>query len=90
MDYKKYILSVFLEEKNQSNNTFEGFNLYYFINKYKDKPNNICAICLNNCTSPRTPNGCKYIFCFECIKLWGKIKRTCPVCRKSFYKITHY
>jgi hypothetical protein len=90
MDYKNYILSVFLEEKNKSNNIFEGFNICYFIDKYKNKPSNICNICLNNCTSPGTPNGYKHIFCFKCIKLWEKIKRTCPVCRKGFLKITHY
>ena len=90
MSYKNYILSIFLEDKNKANNTFEGFNMSYFINKYKDKSSNICAICLNNCTYPGNPNGCKHIFCFKCIKLWAKIKWTCPVCRKNFFKITRY
>lgn len=90
MNYKNYILAVFLEETNKANNAFEGFNMCHYINKYKDKLTNKCAICLNNCTSPANPNGCTHIFCFKCIKLWSKMKSTCPLCRKSFFKINHY
>lgn len=90
MDYQTCILSAFLKEDIEQPNIFAGFNMSNFINKVDNNQKIICSICLENCINPMNPNGCKHIFCTICIKTWAKMKRTCPLCRKRFFKINKY
>ena len=62
MDYKSYVLPIFLKEDNSSDDIFDGFNMYKYINNYRNRMMNICAICLEKCTYQMHPDACKHIF----------------------------
>ena len=47
-----------------------------------------CVICLDIPTVRGKINSCDHIFCFDCIKKWGKeYENTCPLCKKRFQHI---
>ncbi|VDO14790.1 unnamed protein product [Rodentolepis nana] len=49
---------------------------------------NQCPICLEEIKAQiGMLGGCKHIFCYDCIKEWSKIKRTCPIDRSPFDSI---
>lgn len=48
----------------------------------------ICSICLFPINSKKArPNVCDHLFCYSCLFIWYKSKRSCPYCRRSFSKI---
>ena len=90
MNYRKIILEDFLEVNHGITNVFDGFNMNTFIKKKFNHINEICGICLNICKLPCTPNNCKHYFCNNCLRLWSKIKKICPICRKYYNHIIKY
>ena len=52
-----------------------------------------CTICFRNIKSSKillnekfvTKCKCKYYYHERCIKTWMKIKKTCPICRKTIF-----
>ena len=32
-------------------------------------------------------NGCKHIFCFDCIKKWSEYTNKCPLCKTRFTEL---
>ena len=52
------------------------------MSKKRSRDNTECHICLDTCKRPITIE-CDHTFCYECIKKWMGIKRTCPVCDKE-------
>jgi hypothetical protein len=50
-----------------------------------------CVICLGEISSKdkASLDGCSHSFCFDCIKKWGNITNSCPMCKKQFVKILH-
>jgi len=43
-----------------------------------------CSICLGLVENPASLNACTHSFCRQCITLWSKSKRHCPLCNKEF------
>lgn len=87
MNSQGVVFNYFSRKDNTYINPFEGFNIKYFISRSNNSKNNICAICLNMCTIPCNTNKCTHIFCYNCLKIWSKTKKICPLCRKYFDKI---
>lgn len=50
-----------------------------------------CAICLGEMSTKdqASLDGCSHSFCFDCIKRWGNIRNSCPMCKRQFRKIVH-
>jgi len=73
-----------------SNNNSNAFS-YYFpgcSNNIFNNIINICPICLSPLAFKKgRPNTCYHIFCLNCIQIWSKKKKVCPLCRKSFLKL---
>lgn len=46
-----------------------------------------CSICLDPYRSPLCDTYCGHMFCFECVKRWFKLKKSCPICRRYFTKL---
>ena len=87
MDFKNNILPAFLTTKKEAINPFEKFDIKLFRNILTQNSIPLCAICLTKCRLPSIPNGCTHNFCFQCIKIWSKTKKSCPLCRRYFDKI---
>lgn len=51
------------------------------------KPLSQCPICLLYYVEVYRPNCCSHTFCNYCITKWSKIKKQCPLCRKSFINL---
>ena len=49
-----------------------------------------CPICYNKVYYAYKPNNCSHLFCKRCISSWRKVKKQCPLCRKSFSYIVAY
>jgi len=43
-----------------------------------------CAICLCSIDQMTKLDACSHIFCYSCIHMWSKNKRTCPLCNAEF------
>lgn len=56
------------------------------------KKDDDCQICLEKLDKSTSSfvNGCKHIFCDECIRAWSQTSTSCPVCRHEFNAITLY
>lgn len=56
-----------------------------FIVKRQEKVSKhlFCAICDEIFWKPKVIT-CGHVFCKHCIEQWGKIEKTCPVCRRRF------
>ena len=53
-----------------------------------NKENNICSICLNEFNIQKArPNRCNHLFCLNCLLIWNKRKRICPMCRTEYQKL---
>lgn len=53
-----------------------------------DEKQNICSICLFPLSSKKArPKCCNHIFCYNCIVLWSRKKKVCPICRKKYLKL---
>ncbi len=73
-----------------TNNNCNAFSFYFpgCSNIFLNDKKNICPICLSSLSIRKArPSICKHIFCFNCIKIWSKEKKSCPLCRKSFLNI---
>ena len=46
-----------------------------------------CCICIDEVKN-RGKISCDHKFCFECIANWSKVTNSCPICKKTFKKIT--
>jgi hypothetical protein len=46
-----------------------------------------CGICFEFIKIEWEIDSCKHMFCFKCIKTWGKSCTTCPICRREFSEI---
>jgi hypothetical protein len=46
-----------------------------------------CCICLGEVEN-RGRIACDHAFCFPCIVKWSKVENTCPICKRSFKKIS--
>jgi E3 ubiquitin-protein ligase Topors len=53
------------------------------------KPICTCPICFQNTYDAFQPNNCIHLFCNNCIRIWSKIKKQCPLCRKSYSYLIH-
>lgn len=60
--------------------------------QYKKEMNNPCSICLEDFTENETLSQlpCKHIFHQTCCTNWLQINHSCPLCRRSTIKQTHY
>ena len=92
MDFHSSSLSLCLPEfLSRDSLSFSLFNPNYSVTLMSNDSNQsqplICPICLNLCSNPCLTNACTHIFCLKCLKMWKKIKNTCPYCRKKFSKI---
>lgn len=47
----------------------------------------VCSICLGEVEN-RGIIACEHTFCMPCIHDWSKVTNLCPICKKSFSKIT--
>lgn len=76
-DGKFYILfkNIFVEKKCPINNP---------------RKDDICSICFNKKNHKTGLNGCSHTFCFVCIYLWSKTKKSCPLCRANFKRFLKY
>ena len=82
MGYNNIILPIFLEAKNGFINPFEKFDISHnIINEQYIK---LCPICLNTCILPNIPIGCSHNFCFRCIKILPKTRKSCPYMQERF------
>lgn len=45
-----------------------------------------CSICLDPFQSPFYDVYCRHTFCFKCLQIWIRQKRSCPICRRYFTK----
>ena len=43
-----------------------------------------CPICYQLLYHAYQPNNCTHLYCKKCIDIWTKIKKQCPLCRKSY------
>ena len=85
--YENMTLPIFLNFDSNKENVFEGFDFGLAEKIISEGLHPTCAICLNKSISPCMPNSCCHTFCFRCLKYWAKMKKICPLCRKSFRKI---
>ena len=54
---------------------------------YSEEP---CSICLNEDVKERGRiDCCDHFFCHSCIAQWGKVKNSCPMCKRPFTTIHH-
>ena len=52
---------------------------------YSEEP---CSICLKEDVKERGRiDCCDHFFCHSCIAQWGKVKKSCPMCKSPFTKI---
>ena len=47
----------------------------------------VCSICLGEVEN-RGIIACEHTFCMPCIRNWSNVTNLCPICKKSFSKIT--
>ena len=84
---KEIILPNFLNSNLDDENVLKNFDFQAVLKNGERNIYPFCAICLRSCISPNIPNNCSHSFCFKCLRLWSKKKKSCPLCRKNFSKI---
>ena len=50
--------------------------------KVENDSSDSCPICVQKLFQPVTTR-CKHHFCYECLKRWFQVRKTCPLCRSS-------
>ncbi len=82
------VLKCFMNNESRSDNPFDGFNFFNLLENKFAKEKNLCPICLKEPVRPAHPCSCERAFCFACLKEWARFKKSCPICRKNFRKIS--
>lgn len=90
ISYECVVLPSFLNYSIADINAFRGFDVNSFIEGNDIEIIPLCAICLNVCRTPSTPNRCNHIYCYACLKMWEKTKKCCPLYRTYFEGIIKY
>ena len=81
------VLPNFLSNLKVQNNVFPY--IHYIISDATIASNNpkFCPICFTNSLNYFSPDSCSHYFCKKCIFIWSKIRKSCPICRRSFKNI---
>ena len=81
------VLPDFLSNLNFPNNVFPSID--YIIHDDTNVLNNLqfCPICFTNRLVYFMPDSCSHRFCKKCIFIWSKIKKSCPICRRTYNRI---
>ena len=87
MNKKNNILPGFLLGNSMPLNVMQIITINDLIKKSIGDTKKICAICFNYCCFQSRPNVCRHSFCYNCLKIWSRQKKICPLCRRVFSNI---
>ena len=86
----KNILSSPNEKDPKKDPLFNQTNIDENLLKYIEQNFPDCSICLTTSVIPYKLEPCKHIFCLKCIKIWMKINKKCPLCRRTILRLLKY
>lgn len=80
------ILSSFLPKDYEVHKVFD-LSTNNSRNNFSELKSILCPICYFRYNIAYRPNTCRHCFCLQCIRIWTKIKKECPYCKKKFSSI---